>query len=162
MRQHCYSQYYLRYWRRRNRCNVTGLPAGVTGTLCRKCIHHQRSAHYRSGSPFSYTVTATGPCANATVSGTITVNDDATLTLTSAPATTSQTVCISTAITAITYTLVGEQLAQRLQDSLLETGTYNAGTKVYTISGTPTVAGGPLTYTVTASGPCTSHTEPVL
>ncbi len=135
--------------------NVTGLPAGVTGSLAGNVFTISGTPTTVVGSPFSYTVTATGPCANASLSGTITVNNDATIALSSAPATTSQTVCINTAITPITYLLGGGATGATLSGQPAGiTGSYNAGTKVYTISGSPTVSGGPFTYTVTASGPC--------
>ena len=52
---------------------------------------------------FNYTVTTTGPCVNPTANGTITVTEDGTVTLSSAPGTDNQTVCINTPIVAITY-----------------------------------------------------------
>jgi len=83
------------------------------------------------------------------------VNTDATITLTSAPATTSQTVCINTAVTAITYTIGGGGTGATVTGLPAGvTGSYNSTTKVFTISGSPTVSGGPFNYTVTTTGPC--------
>ena len=128
-------------------------PAGVTGSFA-------AGVFTISGTPtaagsFSYTLTATGPCANATANGTITVNDNSTIILTSAAGTNNQTKCINTAITAITYLIGGGGTGVTLSGALPAgvTGAYNAGTKVYTISGTPTVAG-TFNYTVTTTGPC--------
>ena len=42
------------------------------------------------------------------------------------------------------------------QDPLAFQGSYNSGTKIYTVSGSPTAAGGPFNYTVTTTGPCTN------
>ncbi|OWY20536.1 hypothetical protein BVG80_15665, partial [Sphingobacteriales bacterium TSM_CSM] len=85
------------------------------------------------------------------VSGVLTVNPNHTLTLTSAGATTNQTVCQNSAITNITYTVGGgatSASASGLPTGV--TGNFNAGT--FTISGTPTVSGGTFNYTVTTSG----------
>ncbi len=132
--------------------NVTGLPAGVTGSLAGNVFTISGAPTTVVGSPFSYTVTATGPCVNASLSGTITVNNDATIALSSAPATTSQTVCISTAITNITYAIGGGGTGATVTGlpTGLTTG-FSGGT--FTISGSPTQSG-TFNYTVTASGPC--------
>ena len=89
---------------------------------------------------------------NASLSGTITVNNDATIALSSAPATTSQTVCISTAITNITYAIGGGGTGATVTGlpTGLTTG-FSGGT--FTISGSPTQSG-TFNYTMTASGPC--------
>ncbi|MEP7164084.1 MAG: T9SS type A sorting domain-containing protein [Ferruginibacter sp.] len=131
---------------------VTGLPAGVTGT-------YSAGVFTISGTPtasgtFNYTVTPTGPCVNPTATGTITVNANSTLTFTSAVGTDAQTKCINIAITNITY-LVGSGGTGAGVTGLPTgvTGAYNSGTKVFTISGTPSVAG-TFNYTVTTTGPC--------
>ncbi len=106
-----------------------------------------------SGS-FTYTVTTTGPCQMPSLGGTINVNVDATNTLTSAPATTNQTLCVNTAITNITYAIGGSGTGATVTFSPPlpgVTGVYSGG--VVTISGTPTL-GGSYTYTVTPVGPC--------
>jgi len=84
---------------------VTGLPAGVTGV-------YAAGVFTISGTPtvsgtFNYTVTTTGTCVQASATGTITVNPNATINLTSLPGTTNQTVCINTPITNITYSIGG-------------------------------------------------------
>ena len=132
---------------------VVGLPSGVAGS-------YSAGVFTISGTPtvsgsFPYTITTTGPCVNPTATGTITVNDNSTITLTSAAATTSQTLCQNTALTSITYAIGGGGTGVTLTGTLPAgvTGSYNAGTKVYTISGTPTAAGS-FSYTVTTTGPC--------
>ncbi|MBK9570220.1 MAG: PKD domain-containing protein [Chitinophagaceae bacterium] len=85
--------------------SVSGLPAGVTGTFAGGIVTI-------TGTPsvsgiFNYTVTTTGPCVNPTANGTITVTEDGTVTLSSAPGTDNQTVCINTPIVAITYAVGG-------------------------------------------------------
>ena len=79
------------------------LPAGVTGS-------YNAGVFTISGTPtvsgsFNYTVTTTGPCINASLSGTITVNANSTIGLSSGP--NGQTVCINNAINAIGYAIGG-------------------------------------------------------
>jgi subtilisin-like proprotein convertase family protein len=100
---------------------------------------------------FTFTETLTG-CSNTT--GTLTVNGNSTLSLTSAPATTAQTVCIGNAIINITYLVGGGGTGATVTG--LPTGVtsnYNGGSKVFTITGSPSVAG-TFNYTVTTTGPC--------
>ena len=130
---------------------VTGLPAGITGS-------YSAGVYTISGKPnvsgiFNYTVTTTGPCVNLSIGGTITVNANSTITLTSA-ATTSQTICINTALTNITYAIGGGGTGATITAGALPagvSGSYSAG--VFTISGIPT-ASGTFSYTVTTAGPC--------
>ncbi|MEZ0184750.1 hypothetical protein AB9T89_21140, partial [Flavobacterium oncorhynchi] len=81
---------------------LTGtLPAGVTGSFA-------GGVFTISGTPtasgtFNYTVTTTGGCSSANLSGSITVKPNATIALTSAAATASQSLCINTALTSIVY-----------------------------------------------------------
>ncbi len=133
---------------------VLGLPAGVIGS-------YALGVFTISGTPtvsgiFNYTVTTTGPCAQATANGTITVNPNSTIALTSAVGTNAQLVCISTAIANITYSVGGSGTGATVLG--LPTGvigTYALG--VFTISGTPT-ASGTFNYTVTTTGPCVQAT----
>ena len=130
------------------------LPAGVTGLFSAGVFTISGTA--TAPGTFSYTVTTTGPCANPSLSGTITVNANSTLVLSSAAGTTSQTICQNTALTAITYAGGGGITGASITAGALPagvTGTYNAGTKIFTISGTPT-AFGSFSYTVTTTGPC--------
>ncbi len=72
--------------------SVTGLPSGVLGFV-------SGTSYIISGAPtvagtFHYTITTTGSCSpGATTTGTITVNDSARITLSSAAGTDAQTVC---------------------------------------------------------------------
>ncbi|MGI8582932.1 MAG: beta strand repeat-containing protein [Chitinophagaceae bacterium] len=108
------------------------------------------------GVTFTFTETATN-CSNTTSS--VTVNGLSTISLTSAAGTNNQNACVTTPANTlfqtITYGIGGT--ATGATSSILPagsglTGSYNPGTKVYTISGTPAV--GTYTYTVTANGPC--------
>ena len=131
---------------------VTGLPAGVTSSWTTNTLTI-------SGTPtatgtFTYTATTTGGCSSASLSGTITVNPNNTLVLTSAGSTTSQTVCVNTAITKTTYSTTG---ATSVTATGLPSGVTGAWTSPnFTVSGTPTVtAASPYIYTLTTSGTCT-------
>jgi hypothetical protein len=126
------------------------LPNGVTGSF-------NAGVFTISGTPtesgnFSYTVTTNGPCINNSLGGTITVNADGTLALSSAPGTDAQIVCINTPATDISYTIGGTATSASLTAGSLPngvTGSFNAG--VFTISGTPTESG-TFNYTITTSG----------
>lgn len=76
------------------------------------------------------------------------------LTSATAPPTDAQTVCINTAITNITYAIGGTATGANvagLPNGV--TSSYDAGTKILTISGTPTaITAGPKSYTVTTTG----------
>lgn len=132
---------------------ITGLPAGVTGNWSGNVVTI-------SGTPtavgtYSYTVTLTGGCGTTTATGSITVNPNNTITLSSLPATTAQTRCVNSAIANITYTTTG---ATGATFSGLPAGVSGvwAGNTV-TISGTPT-ASGTFGYTVTLTGGCATVT----
>jgi hypothetical protein len=127
---------------------VTGLPAGVSGLYAAGIVTISGSPTTALASPYTYTVTLTGGCGVVTTTGTITVTPNNTVTLTSAAATTSQTVCINTAITNITYSTTGATGATVTGLPAGVSGLYAAG--VVTISGSPTTAlASPYTYTVT-------------
>ena len=128
------------------------LPAGVTGSF-------SAGVFTISGTPtvsgtFNYTVTTTGPCINVSLSGTITVNANSTLSLSSAAGTDAQTVCINNAITDITYATGGGATGASITAGALPAGV----TRFFQCrgihhQGTPTVSG-TFNYTVTTTGPC--------
>jgi gliding motility-associated-like protein len=100
----------------------------------------------------------TGPCPNTTTCYSITVNvtPGNTITLSSAPATTSQTVCQSSPITNITYSTT---VATGATFSGLPAGvTGSWASNTVTISGTPSVSG-TYNYTVTLTGGCGTATS---
>jgi PKD repeat protein/uncharacterized protein YlzI (FlbEa/FlbD family) len=129
---------------------ATGLPTGVTGSFL-------AGVFTISGTPsvtglFNYTVTTTGTCAQASANGSITVNPDATIALSSAAGTDAQSLCVNTAITPITYNVGGGGTGAGITGLPTGvTGSYLAG--VFTISGTPSVTG-LFSYTVTTTGTC--------
>ena len=97
-----------------------------------------------------------GSCTVSTDDVTITRNQDATITLSSAAGTDDQTKCINTAITNITYSIGGGGTGATVSGLPTNvTGSYNNGTKTFTISGSPNVSG-TFNYTVTVTGPCTN------
>jgi gliding motility-associated-like protein len=128
------------------------LPAGVTGTFAGGVITI-------SGSPsaagtYNYTVTTTGPCVTPSANGTITVNDNSTLTLSSGAGSNLQTVCINTPINNITYSIGGGGTGASVTAGSLPagvSGSFAGG--VFTISGTPTVSG-TFNFTLGTTGPC--------
>ncbi|MBB3836745.1 putative extracellular nuclease [Runella defluvii] len=130
---------------------VSGLPDGVTGSFNAGVFTISGSPTTAVGSPFNYTVTTSGGCSPAvTATGTITVNPVHTLTLTSATATSNQTLCIDNGITAITYSVGGG--ATNATVSGLPTGVTGAVTAgVLTINGTPSVSGS-FNYSILTSG----------
>ena len=132
-----------------NGANFAGLPAGVSGSWAADVVTI-------SGTPiasgtFNYTVTLTGGCGTVTANGSISVVTNNTISLTSAAGTDNQTVCISTAITNITYATTGATGATFSDLPTGVTGSWAAD--VVTIFGTPNVSG-TFNYTVTLTGGC--------
>jgi len=108
-----------------------------------------------------YTITTTGhtaPCAAATATGTVTVNQTSTLVRNGSGGAASQTVCQGTVITSIAYTPGGSATSTSIewQPNAPAGISYDPATR--TISGTPTDTGA-FTYTITTHGhtpPCTA------
>lgn len=131
--------------------NVTGLPAGLTGT-------YSSGVFTISGTPtaigtFNYTVHTTGTCAQTTANGIITVQG-ATVTLSSGLA--NQSVCNQTPISNVVFTIGGTATGATvtgLPNGV--TGTYSGG--LFTISGTPTEYG-TFNYVITSTGTCAGAT----
>ncbi|MCM0665657.1 T9SS sorting signal type C domain-containing protein [Flavobacterium tyrosinilyticum] len=132
---------------------VTGLPAGVTGGWSGNVVTISGAPTVSSATPYSYTVTLNGGCGTVTATGTIRVNPNNTVSLTSAAGTDAQTACINTPITNITYSTTGATSATVTGLPAGVTGGWSGN--VVTISGTPTVSSAtPYSYTVTLNGGC--------
>ena len=134
---------------------VSGLPAGIFGTFSGGVMTIHGSPSGPAG-VYPYTVTTTGTCLQSSASGTITINPDATLSLSSPAGTNAQTLCINTTLFNITYAVGGtgnNGTVAGLPTGV--TGAYAGG--VVTISGSPSVSG-LFTYTVTATGTCANAT----
>jgi hypothetical protein len=103
----------------------------------------------------------TGGCTGGTntAAGTITVNANNTLALSSAVGTNAQSLCINNPITSLTYSTTGATGATAAGLPAGVTGTW--ATNVFTISGAPTVSGS-FNYTVTMTGGCTGGTNTAL
>ncbi|MEC4005428.1 hypothetical protein OX283_012230, partial [Flavobacterium sp. SUN052] len=132
---------------------VTGLPGGVIAVISGNTVTISGTPLFASATPYTYTITAAGGnCGFPSLSGTITVSPTATLTLTSAGSTTSQTVCIGSPITPITYTFGGSATGATVTG--LPAGvTFAVSGTTITISGSPsTTVGSPFTYTVNTTG----------
>ncbi|MFN7014211.1 MAG: pectate lyase, partial [Bacteroidia bacterium] len=83
---------------------VVGLPTGVTGVFTSGVF--TISGTSTEPGTFNYTVTTSGGCSpDATAMGTITVLPVSAITLTSATATTTQTVCENVSIDNIAYNI---------------------------------------------------------
>jgi hypothetical protein len=133
---------------------VTGLPAGVTGSFSGG-VYTINGVPTASGS-FPYTITTTGPCGQATATGTIIVSPNAAIALTSGGGSNNLTRCINTAISTITFAISGGGTGATVTGLPSGVnGIYSGGT--FTINGTPT-ASGSFPYTVTTTGSCNQTT----
>jgi gliding motility-associated-like protein len=130
---------------------VTGLPTGVNSSVNGNTVTISGTPTSTTGSPFNYTVTTSGgSCGTATQSGTITVNTNPTITLTSGNA--AQSLCVNRAITPIVYTFSGGATGATVTGLPAGITAAVSGSTV-TISGTPTAASTlPFTYTITTTG----------
>ncbi|MDB2315201.1 hypothetical protein N9V42_06425, partial [Flavobacteriaceae bacterium] len=153
----------------------SGFPAGVTpGPIVGNLITISGTPVVNVVTPttYSFTVTATGDgsgCEVQVVTGQIIVLPDDRLTMTSAPGTDNQSLCVGTnpaisSLTTITYQLDGGALSANIIGLPPGFGSsYNAITKVYSIFGTaisdvvsnPTI----FNYTITTSGTCAPVTQ---
>ncbi|MBU8882730.1 T9SS type A sorting domain-containing protein [Kaistella sp. DKR-2] len=129
--------------------SFAGLPTGVTGSWSGNVVTISGTPSTAGG---TYTITLMGGCGSVTKTGTITVTPVKTIALISVAGTDSQTVCINTPITSITYTTTGATGASFAGLPTGVTGSWSGN--VVTISGTPSTAGG--TYTITLMGGCGS------
>lgn len=133
---------------------VNGLPAGVTYNLAGTVLTISGSPTTTVGSPFIYTIQTTGnTCTVANAGGTITVQPDHTIVLSSPVNSDQQSVCVNSVIDPIVYTLGGG--ANNATVTGLPPGiTYVVAGNILTITGTPnsTVGGPTFNYSILTSG----------
>ncbi|MBO7572223.1 MAG: gliding motility-associated C-terminal domain-containing protein [Bacteroidales bacterium] len=141
-----------------NGANVTGLPAGMEFNVNTSNNTIEISGTPTTAGTYPYVVTTTGtvaPCENISLTGTITINEPPTLTLTSGSV--SQSVCAGNAITNMVYTYTNATGAEAINLPNGLTSTLNPTAHTLTISGTPTTEG---TFTILTTGalsPCPSE-----
>jgi hypothetical protein len=130
---------------------TTGLPSTLSGSYNPSTGIYTISGTPTADETIDYVITTTGPCEHVSATGSITVLPNSTISLTSGNP--DQTVCIDNPISNIVYTIGGsatfanaDGLPAGVQDN------FNNG--VLTISGSPTVSGGPFNFIVTTNGPC--------
>jgi surface protein len=129
--------------------SFSGLPAGVTGS-------YQNNVVTISGTPavqgnYFYTGTFSGPCGTITRTGTINVQLQGTISLSSAAGTNAQNLCINSTLSTITYTTQNATGAGFTGLPLGVTGSW--ANNVVTISGIPAQAG-LFNYTVNLTTGC--------
>ncbi|RAJ23080.1 DUF7507 domain-containing protein, partial [Pedobacter cryoconitis] len=131
-----------------NNATITGLPAELTGVYNNTTNKFTITGTPATAGLITYTITATGDCKPANITGTITVKPNVELVLTTGS--NNQSSCINTPISNTTYTVTnGTAAATNLPPGL----TQNFADGLLTISGIPSQAGTFL-YTVTATGNC--------
>ena len=125
-----------------NSARVLGLPPGVGWTVTGNVITISGSAseNIASQTDYVFTVETLGnSCTSASLDGQITIHPDAEITLSTPSSTVNQFICEGESIDPITYTFGGgtvDAVPSGLPPGI--TGTYNASTRIMTISGTPT------------------------
>ena len=125
---------------------ATGLPAGVTATWANDTI--TISGTPTASGAFNYSIPLTGGCGSVSATGTITV----TSANTASAASITPTLCINTALTAITHTTTGATGIGTATG--LPAGVTAAwANDTITISGTPT-ASGTFSYSIPLTGGC--------
>jgi hypothetical protein len=131
---------------------ASALPLGVTGYYSGGIFTIEGTPITTVGSPFTYTVSAIGSACQgiSMVTGRIVVDSCATINLTSAAGTDSQTVAVNHALINITYSTTGTSTVTVSSLPVGVTETFSGAT--LTISGTPTTTtGSPFTYTLIPS-----------
>ena len=129
---------------------VTGLPAGISFSVVSgiATISGTPTVDITATTVFNYTVSTTGSCINTSLSGTITLNPDDELNITSAVGTDAQILCETEPLVAIVYEFSG-------------------GASSATVTGLPAgvtflVAGNELTISGTPTDPITTTTRSIL
>jgi len=129
---------------------ASGLPSGVNG-------FYSGGNFTISGTPtvsglFNYTITTSGTCEAAAITGAITVSANATVNL-NVGSNAAQVKCFNSPIDNINYTITGAHDADVKVTGLPDGVGYTVNSGIVTITGTPTESGA-FTYTVTATSSC--------
>ncbi len=127
---------------------ATGLPTGVSASWSSNTI--TISGTPSSAGTFNYSIPLTGGCSTVNANGTIIVTPDNTV----SAASSAPTLCINTALTAITHTTTGATgigTAAGLPAGVSASWSSNT----ISISGTPTVSG-TFNYTIPLTGGCST------
>ena len=125
-----------------NSARVLGLPPGIGWTVTGNVITISGSAseNVTSQTDYIFTVETLGNnCLSASLTGQITINPDAEITLSTPSSTANQFICEGESIDPITYTFGGgtvDAVPSGLPPGI--TGIYNSSTRIMTITGTPT------------------------
>lgn len=126
---------------------VTGLPAGITATWSSNTL--TISGTPTESGTFNYDVPLTGGCGTVSATGTITVTASNTV----SAASSTPTLCINTALTAITHTTTGATGRSTSSTGLPPGVSSTWASNTLTISGTPTSAG-TYNYNILLTGGC--------
>ena len=118
--------------------NITGLPLGVTFTIIGDSvtISGTQTDDITTTQVYPYTITTIGACANTSLSGTITVDAEGGLVLTSPTGTDSQILCEDTPITPIEYQLL-DGATGAIVSGLPAGVNFSVVSNIVNISGTP-------------------------
>jgi len=133
----------------------SGLPPNVTGNYSSGTV--PLSGNPSVAGTYPYTVTLTGGCSTVTANGIITVTAAKTLNLSSTSSSNSQTLCVYSTLSTLTYNSTGGTGAVFSGLPSGVSGSYNSG--AVSISGAPSVSG-TFNYTVSITGGCGTATEP--
>lgn len=135
---------------------VNGLPSGVTGAITSSNIFTISGTPATEGI-FNYTITTTGSCATqSSLTGIITVGGG----LDVSGGSNLQNVCKNTAITPISYNVLGggNVTVSGLPSGVVGSMTTAGNPGIFTISGTPTATGS-FSYTLTTVGTCSTESS---
>ncbi|MGB1941221.1 MAG: hypothetical protein ACPHOD_01045, partial [Flavobacteriaceae bacterium] len=125
-----------------NSARVLGLPPGIGWTVAGNVITISgvASENISATTSYPFTVETLGNnCTQQTLTGQITINPDAEITLTTQPSTSNQFICEGESIDPITYSFGGgtvNAVVSGLPAGI--TGSYNTTSRIMTITGTPT------------------------
>ena len=138
--------------------NVTNLPNGISANWNSNSVTISGVPTQSGNTPYIYNIELTGGCGILNKTGSITVNPENVITLTSAVTTENQAVCTGNAITTITYTTSGATGATITGLPSSMNGNWN--NNQITISGSSTnTTNSPYNYLITLTGGCGNITD---